>query len=152
MKHMELIETITDEIKKAMLAKDKVRLEALRGIKKELLEAKTAKGAADELSEETAIAILQKMVKQRKDSAEIYTTQNRPDLAEVEIEQMNVIQEYLPAQLTPDELESAVMAIIVETGATSLKEMGKVMGLATKQLAGKAEGRAISEMVKKLLS
>lgn len=149
---MELIETITDEIKKAMLAKDKVRLEALRGIKKELLEAKTAKGAADELSEETAIAILQKMVKQRKDSAEIYTAQNRPDLAEVEIEQMNVIQEYLPAQLTPDELESAVMEIIAETGATSLKEMGKVMGLATKQLAGKAEGRAISEMVKKLLS
>ena len=149
---MELIETITDEIKKAMLAKDKVRLEALRGIKKELLEAKTAKGAAAELSQETATAILQKMVKQRKDSAGIYTAQNRPDLAEAEIEQMNVIQEYLPAQLTPDELESAVMAIIVETGATSLKEMGKVMGLATKQLAGKAEGRAISEMVKKLLS
>jgi len=149
---MELIETITEEIKKAMLAKNKVRLEALRGIKKELLEAKTAKGAADELSEETAIAVLQKMVKQRKDSAEIYTAQNRPDLAEVEIEQMNVIQEFLPAQLTPDELESAVKAMIAETGATSLKEMGKVMGLATKQLAGKAEGRAISEMVKKLLS
>ncbi|MEN6588490.1 MAG: GatB/YqeY domain-containing protein [Proteiniphilum sp.] len=149
---MELIETITDEIKKAMLAKDKVRLEALRGIKKELLEAKTAKGAAAELSEETTVAILQKMVKQRKDSAEIYTAQNRPDLAEVEIEQMNVIQEFLPAQLTPDELESAVKAMIAETGATSLKEMGKVMGLATKQLAGKAEGRAISEMVKKLLS
>jgi hypothetical protein len=149
---MELIETITDEIKKAMLAKDKVRLEALRGIKKELLEAKTAKGAAAELSEETTVAILQKMVKQRKDSAEIYTAQNRPDLAEAEIEQMNVIQEFLPSQLTPDELESAVKAMIAETGATSLKEMGKVMGLATKQLAGKAEGRAISEMVKKLLS
>lgn len=149
---MELIETITDEIKKAMLAKDKVRLEALRGIKKELMEAKTAKGAAAELSEETTVAILQKMVKQRKDSAEIYTAQNRPDLAEAEIEQMNVIQEFLPAQLTPDELESAVKAMIAETGATSLKEMGKVMGLATKQLAGKAEGRAISEMVKKLLS
>jgi len=102
---MELIETITDEIKKAMLAKDKVRLEALRGIKKELLEAKTAKGAAHELSEETAVAILQKMVKQRKDSADIYTAQNRPDLAEAEIEQMKVIQEFLPAQLTPEELE-----------------------------------------------
>jgi len=149
---MELIETITDEIKKAMLAKDKVRLEALRGIKKELLEAKTAKGAATELSEETAVAILQKMVKQRKDSADIYTAQNRPDLAEAEIEQMKVIQEFLPAQLTPEELEKAVMEIIAETGATSIKEMGKVMGLATKQLAGKAEGRAISEMVKKLLS
>jgi len=149
---MALIETITDEIKKAMLAKDKVRLEALRGIKKELLEAKTAKDAAAELSEEAATAILQKMVKQRKDSAEIYTAQNRPDLAEAEIEQMNVIQEYLPAQLTPGELESAVRMIIAETDATSMKEMGKVMGLATKQLAGKAEGRAISEMVKKLLS
>lgn len=149
---MALLETITDEIKKAMLAKDKVRLEALRGIKKELLEAKTAKGATSELSEEGENAILQKMVKQRKDSAEIYTAQNRPDLAESEIEQMNVIQEYLPAQLTSDELESAVKGIIAETGATTMKEMGKVMGLATKQLAGKAEGRAISEMVKKLLS
>ncbi|HAR39616.1 MAG: glutamyl-tRNA amidotransferase [Bacteroidetes bacterium GWD2_45_23] len=149
---MALLETITEEIKKAMLAKDKVRLEALRGIKKELLEAKTAKGASGELSDEAATAILQKMVKQRKDSAEIYTTQNRPDLAESEIEQMKVIQEYLPAQLTPDELENEVKLIIAETGATSMKEMGKVMGLASKQLAGKAEGRAISEMVKKLLA
>lgn len=149
---MALLETITEEIKKAMLAKDKVRLEALRGIKKELLEVKTAKGASGELSDEAATAILQKMVKQRKDSAEIYTTQNRPDLAESEIEQMKVIQEYLPAQLTPDELENEVKLIIAETGATSMKEMGKVMGLASKQLAGKAEGRAISEMVKKLLA
>ena len=149
---MALLEIITEEIKKAMLAKERVRLEALRGIKKEFLEAKTAKGAGDELTDETAVAILQKMVKQRKDSAEIYTAQNRPDLAESEIEQMNVIQEYLPAQLTSDELESAVKGIIAETGATTMKEMGKVMGLATKQLAGKAEGRAISEMVKKLLS
>jgi len=149
---MALLETITEEIKKAMLAKDKVRLEALRGIKKELLEAKTAKNAANELSDEIAIAILQKMVKQRKDSAEIYTAQNRPDLAEAENEQMQVIQEYLPAQLSPDELENAVKVIIAETGATSMKEMGKVMGMATKQLAGKAEGKAISEMVKKLLS
>ena len=149
---MALLETITEEIKKAMLAKDKVRLEALRGIKKELLEAKTAKGAADELSDETTTAILQKMVKQRKDSADIYTAQNRPDLAEAETEQMQVIQEYLPAQLSPDELEKAVKLIIADTGATSMKEMGKVMVMATKQLAGKAEGRAISEMVKKLLS
>lgn len=149
---MALLETITEEIKKAMLAKDKVRLEALRGIKKELLEAKTAKNAANELSDEIAIVILQKMVKQRKDSAEIYTAQNRPDLAEAENEQMQVIQEYLPAQLSPDELENAVKVIIAETGATSMKEMGKVMGMATKQLAGKAEGKAISEMVKKLLS
>lgn len=149
---MALFETITEEIKKAMLAKDKVRLEALRGVKKELLEAKTAKGASGELSDEAAIAILQKMVKQRKDSAEIYSSQKRPDLAEPELEQMKVIQEYLPKQMTPEELEDAVNAIIAEIGATSMKEMGKVMGLATKQLAGKAEGRAVSEMVKKLLS
>lgn len=148
---MTLFDTITDEIKKAMLSKDKVRLEALRGIKKELLEAKTAKGAAGDLSDEAATAILQKMVKQRKDSATIYTEQNRPDLAEAEIEQMKVIQEYLPSQLTPAELENEIKLIIAETGASSMKEMGKVMGLATKQLAGKAEGRAISEMVKKLL-
>jgi uncharacterized protein YqeY len=149
---MALLEIITEEIKKAMFAKERVRLEALRGIKKELLEAKTAKGAGDELTEETATAILQKMIKQRKDSAEIYTTQHRPDLAEPEIEQMKVIQEFLPPQLTADELEAAVKGIIAETGASSMKEMGKVMGSATKQLAGKAEGRAISEMVKKLLS
>jgi len=135
-----------------MLAREKVRLEALRGIKKELLEAKTAKGAADELSDETATAILQKMVKQRKDSAEIYTTQNRPDLADPEIEQMKVIQEFLPAQLSEAALEAAVRGIIAETGATSMKDMGKVMSLATKRLAGNAEGRAISEMVKRLLS
>ncbi|MCE5206080.1 MAG: GatB/YqeY domain-containing protein [Porphyromonadaceae bacterium] len=149
---MTLLDIITEAIKKAMLAKDKARLEALRGIKKELLEAKTAKGTSGELTDEAVTAILQKMVKQRKDSSEIYTAQNRPDLAEPEIEQMKVIQEYLPAQLTPGELENAVKHIIAETGASSMKEMGKVMGLATKQLAGKAEGRAISEMVKKLLA
>ena len=135
-----------------MLAKDKVRLEALRGVKKEFLEAKTAKGASDELSDEVATTILQKMVKQRKDSAEIYTTQGRADLAEDEIAQLRVIQEFLPAQLSAEELESAIKSIIAETGAESMKDMGKVMGTATKQLAGKAEGRAISEMVKKLLS
>lgn len=149
---MNLFDTISDEIKKAMLAKDKVRLEALRGVKKEFLEAKTAKGASDELSDETATSILQKMVKQRKDSAEIYTTQGRADLAEDEIAQLRVIQEFLPAQLSAEELESVIKSIISETGAESMKDMGKVMGAATKQLAGKAEGRAISEMVKKLLS
>ena len=149
---MGLFETISDEIKKAMLAKDKVRLEALRGIKKEFLEAKTAKGAGDELSDETATAILQKMVKQRKDSAEIYTTQGRADLADTEIQQMNVIQEFLPEQLSSEALEAAVKQIIADAGATSMKDMGKVMGAATTQLAGKAEGRAVSEMVKKLLS
>ena len=149
---MSLFDTISDEIKNAMLARDKVRLEALRGVKKEFLEAKTAKGASDELSDETATAILQKMVKQRKDSAEIYTAQERADLASDELAQLRVIQEFLPQQLSPEELESAVKSIISETGAQSMKEMGKVMGIATRQLAGKAEGRAISEMVKKLLS
>lgn len=149
---MALIETITDEIKKAMLAKDKVRLEALRAIKKELLEAKTAKGAGDVLTEEMTTSILQKMVKQRRDSAEIYAQQKRDDLAEPEIAQMEVIKEFLPAQLSPIELEAAVKRIIAETGASSLKEMGKVMGLASKQLAGKAEGRDISETIKRLLA
>lgn len=149
---MNLFDTISDEIKKAMLARDKVRLDALRGVKKEFLEAKTAKGATDELSDEAATAILQKMVKQRKDSAEIYTAQGRADLASDELAQLRVIQEFLPQQLTQEELESAVRSIISETGAQSMKEMGKVMGIATRQLAGKAEGRAISEMVKKLLT
>jgi len=148
---MNLFDTISDEIKKAMLARDKVRLEALRGVKKEFLEAKTAKGASDELSDEAATAILQKMVKQRKDSAEIYTAQGRADLASDELAQLRVIQEFLPQQLSPEELESTVKSIISETGAQSMKEMGKVMGVATRQLAGKAEGRAISETVKKLL-
>ena len=146
-----LFDTISNEIKKAMLSKDKIRLEALRGVKKEFLEARTAKGAGEELSDETAIIILQKMVKQRKDSAEIYTSQGRADLAADEVAQMNVIQTFLPAQLTGDELEAAIKSIIAETGASSLKDMGKVMGTATKQLAGKAEGKAISDMVKKLL-
>ncbi|MDO5522773.1 MAG: GatB/YqeY domain-containing protein [Bacteroidia bacterium] len=148
---MNLFDTISNEIKKAMLAKDKVRLEALRGVKKEFLEAKTAKGASAELSDEAATAILQKMVKQRKDSAEIYKSQHRDDLAADEIAQLEVIQEFLPAQLSAEELETEIGKIIADTGATSMKDMGKVMGAATKQLAGKAEGRAISEMVKKLL-
>lgn len=149
---MELLALITEEIKKAMLAKERVRLDALRGIKKELLEAKTAKGASNELIEETTVAILQKMVKQRKESAEIYTTQHRLDLAEPELEQMKVIQEFLPPQLTAEELEATVRRIIDLNGASSMKEMGMVMSLATKELAGKAEGRAISAMVKRLLS
>ena len=149
---MSLVDTINDHIKKAMLAKDKVRLETLRGIKKEFLEALTAKGAAHELSEDAAVAILQKMVKQRKDSAEIYISQGREDLAGDENAQLEIIQEYLPAQLSPEALESEIRAILTETGASSMKEMGKVMGIATKKLAGKTEGRLISEMVKKLLS
>lgn len=149
---MALIEVISEEIKKAMLARDKVRLEALRGIKKELLEAKTARGAADELTDEAAVAILQKMVKQRKESAEIYTAQNRPDLADTEMEQMKVIQQFLPAQLTAEELTAIIKEIIAETGASSVKEMGKVMGIAAKRVAGRAEGRAVSAKVRELLA
>lgn len=149
---MTLYDTINDEIKRAMLAKDKVRLETLRGIKKELLEAKTAKGAPTELTEEAITAILQRMVKQRKESADIFTSSGREELAENEIEQMNVIREYLPEQLSEADLKAAIKRIIAEAGATSMKEMGKVMAVATKELAGKAEGRAISEQVKKLLS
>ncbi|NLJ01708.1 MAG: GatB/YqeY domain-containing protein [Bacteroidales bacterium] len=149
---MTLYDTINDEIKRAMLAKDRIRLETLRGIKKEMLEAKTAKGAPAELTEEAIIAILQRMIKQRKDSAEIYTSSGRDELAENEVEQLNVIREFLPKQLSEEELELEITKVITETGATSMKEMGKVMGIATKTLAGKAEGRAISAMVKKLLS
>lgn len=135
-----------------MLARDKVRLEALRAIKKELLEAKTAKGAGDELAEAATTAILQKMVKQRRDSAGIYAAQKREDLAEQEIAQMEVIREFLPSQLSPEELEIAVKRIIAETGASSLKEMGRVMGAASGQLAGRAGGKDISETVKRLLA
>lgn len=149
---MSLLDTVNDHIKKAMLAKDKVRLETLRGIKKEFLEALTAKGASDTLADDAATAILQRMVKQRKDSAEIYISQDREDLAKDENAQVEIIQEYLPTQLSPEELENEIRTIISEAGASSMKEMGKVMGIATKKLAGKTEGRLISEMVKKLLS
>ena len=149
---MTLYDTINDEIKRAMLAKNRVRLDTLRAIKKELLEAKTAKGAPQELTQEAITTILQRMVKQRKESADIYTAGGRNELAENEIEQMNVIREYLPEQLSPEDLEAAIKKIILETGATSMQEMGKVMSVATKVLAGKAEGRAISDQVKKLLS
>ncbi|MBQ7824189.1 MAG: GatB/YqeY domain-containing protein [Bacteroidaceae bacterium] len=149
---MNLYDQISDDIKKAMLAKDKVRLSALRGIKKEFIEAKTAKGSEGDLNEEAAIKILQKMVKQRKDSAAIYQQQNRPELGESELAEAAVISEYLPKQMSEEELETALKAIIAEVGASSAKDMGKVMGVAGKQLAGKAEGRAISAKVKELLA
>jgi len=148
---MNLFDKISEDIKAAMLAKDKIRLEALRGAKKEFLEAKTAKGSDGELSDETAIKIIQKMVKQRKDSAGIYSEQNRPELAEKELAEVAVLEDYLPKQMIAEELETALKGIIEKVGATSAKDMGKVMGVATKELAGKAEGRAISETVKKLL-
>lgn len=135
-----------------MKAHDKVRLEALRGVKKEFLEAKTAKGAGDELSDEAAIKIIQKMVKQRKESAAIFIEQNRQDLADSELAEAAAIETYLPAQMSDEELTAVVKEIIAEVGATSAKEMGKVMGVASKRLAGKAEGKAISDKVKSLLS
>ncbi|MGL4227258.1 MAG: GatB/YqeY domain-containing protein [Tannerellaceae bacterium] len=148
---MDLFDQISSDIKAAMLAKDKVRLEALRGIKKEFIEAKTSKDSNGELSDEQALKILQKMIKQRKDSATIYTEQNRPELAEKELAEASIIEAYLPEQLSQEELEAILKQIIADLNATA-KDMGKVMGAATKQLNGKAEGRAISATVKKLLS
>ena len=149
---MNLFDKVSGDIKTAMLARDKVRLEALRGIKKEFLEAKTAKGGDGELSDDAALKILAKMVKQRKESAAIYTEQNREDLAGEELAQAAIIEEYLPKQLSEEELTAALKEIIARVGATSAKEMGKVMGTATKELAGKAEGKAISAKVRELLA
>ena len=149
---MSLFDTINEDIKKAMLARDHALLLALRGVKKEFLEAKTAEGAGGELTDATATKIIAKMVKQRKESAAIYTGQNRDDLAQSELAEVAVLEEYLPKQLTDEELTAAVKAIIEQVGATSMKEMGKVMGVASKQLAGKAEGGVISAKVKQLLA
>lgn len=147
-----LFNLISEDIKKAMLAKEKVALEALRGVKKEFLEAKTAKGSNGTLHDEVAVKILQKMVKQRKESAQIFAAQNRNDLADNELNEATVIEKYLPAQMSDEELTAAVATIIAQTGATSPQEMGKVMSVASKQLAGKADGRTISEKVKILLA
>lgn len=149
---MDLFDRINADIKAAMLARDKVRLEALRGIKKEFLEAKTAKGADGTLTDEAATLVLVKMAKQRRESAAIYTEQSRPELAEAELAEAAVIEEYLPRQLTDEELTAELRKIIAEVGATSAKEMGRVMGVASKALAGRADGRAISAKVKELLS
>lgn len=135
-----------------MKAKDKVRLEALRNIKKFFIEAKTAPGANDTLDDAVALKILAKLAKQGRDTAALYHEQNRPDLAEEEEAQAKVIEEYLPKALTPEELETEVKAIIAQVGATSAKDMGKVMGVASKQLAGRADARAISTLVKQLLA
>jgi uncharacterized protein YqeY len=147
-----LFDQISADIKKAMLARDKVTLEALRGIKKEFLEAKTAKGGDGTLHDDQGVKIMQKMVKQRKETALIYREQNRSELAENELAEAAVIEKYLPQQMSDAELETAVSAIIAQVGATGAQDMGKVMGVATKQLAGKTEGRLISEKVKALLN
>ena len=149
---MEMFDRISNDIKEAMKAKDKVRLETLRNIKKVFLEAKTAPGANDTLTDDAAMKIMQKLVKQGKDSATLYNEQGRADLAEAELAQVAVIETYLPKQMSAEELEAALKAIIAEVGAEGPKDMGKVMGTATKKLAGLAEGRTISAMVKQLLA
>ena len=151
-KTMDLFERVSEDIKNAMKAKDKVALETLRNVKKFFLEAKTAPGANDTLTDADALKIMQKLVKQGKDSAAIYVQQGRQDLADVELAQVAVIEKYLPKQMSAEELEVELKAIIAQVGATGPKDMGKVMGIASKALAGKAEGRMISEVVKKLLN
>lgn len=149
---MSLQTLIMDEIKAAMRAKDTVALEALRAIKSEMLLAATSSGSKEELTQDDEIKLLQKLVKTRKESARIFTEQNRPDLAEPELAQVAVIEKFLPAQLSEEEVEAVVAKIIADTGASGIASMGKVMGLASAQLGGTAEGKTISTIVKKLLS
>ena len=147
-----LFDQVSSDSVAAMKAKDKIRLMALRNIKKYFIEAKTLPGANDELTDENAIKILAKMAKQGRDTAALYVSQSRQDLADDELAQVAVIEEYLPKQLTAEELKTELIAIIAEVGATSAKDMGRVMSIASKKLVGKAEGRAISTMVKELLN
>jgi Uncharacterized conserved protein len=149
---MSLFDQVSADIVTAMKSRDKVSLEALRNVKKAFLEAKTAPGANDTLTDDTALKLIQKLVKQGKDAAAIYTEQSRPDLAEAELAQVSVMERYLPVALTDEELTAALRDIIASVGAQGPKDMGRVMGVATKQLAGKAEGRAISAKVKELLN
>ena len=149
---MALYETISEDIKAAMKARDKVRLETLRNIKKVFLEAKTAPGANDTLADADALKILQKLAKQGRETAKTYIENNRQDLADDELAQAAIIEEYLPKPLTDEEIEAEVRRIIAETGAQGMKDMGRVMGTASKQMAGKAEGGRISVIVKKLLA
>jgi len=149
---MALFEQVSKDIVAAMKAKDKVALEALRNIKKVFIEAKTAPGSNDELDDATAMKILQKLAKQGHDAADLYVAQNRQDLADAELAQVKVIESYLPQPMSVEEIEVAVKEIIAQTGASSIKEMGKVMGIASKKLAGKADGKAISDAVKRLLA
>lgn len=149
---MALFEKVNDDIKTAMKERDKVALETLRNIKKVFLEAKTAPGANDTLEDADALKMIQKLAKQGKESAQTYIDAGRQDLADAELAQVSVIERYLPEQLSEAEIEKIVKTIIEQTGAASMKDMGKVMGLANKQLAGKADGKAISGIVKKLLA
>ena len=148
---MSLEAQIMDHMKTAMKAKDTIALEALRAIKSAIIMSKTEVGAAEGLSADQEIKMLQRLVKMRKDSAEIFTAQNRPDLAEPELAQIAVIEGFLPAQLSEAEVETFIAKIIAETGASGIASMGKVMGLASAQIGGQAEGKVISSIVKKLL-
>jgi uncharacterized protein YqeY len=148
---MSLTTQIDQDIKQAMLAKQADRLRGLRAIKSALLLARTEKGVTEEVTPEAETKVLQKLVKQRKESAEIYKTQNRADLYQVEIEELEVIEAYLPKQMSHEEVETYLKDLVARVGATSVKDMGKVMGAANKELAGKADGRTISELVKQLL-
>ena len=149
---MDLFEKVSEDIKNAMKAKDKVALETLRNVKKCFLEAKTAPGANDTLTDADALKIMQKLVKQGKDSAGVYAGQGRQDLADAELAQVAVIERYLPKQMSAEELENVLKEIIAQVGAAGPKDMGKVMGAATKKLAGQADGRLISTIVKELLA
>ena len=149
---MDLFDQISEDIMAAMKARDRVRLDTLRNIKKVFLEAKTAPGANDTLDDAKALKILQKLAKQGKESAETFNQANRKDLADGELAQVKVIEEYLPKPLSEEEITAKVKEIIAQTGASSMKDMGKVMGIASKQMAGRAEGGTISTIVKKLLA
>ena len=149
---MDLFDQISEDIKAAMKARDRVRLDTLRNIKKVFLEATTAPGANDTLDDAKALKILQKLAKQGKESAETFNQANRKDLADGELAQVKVIEEYLPKPLSEEEITAKVKEIIAQTGASSMKDMGKVMGIASKQMAGRAEGGTISTIVKKLLA
>ena len=149
---MELFDIISNDIKEAMKAKDKVALDTLRNIKKVLLEAKTAPGAGDTVSDETAIKLIQKLSKQGKESAELFKSQGRDDLADEELAQVAIMEKYLPKQMSEEEITTALKEIIAQVGANKPQDMGKVMGVATKQLAGKADGKVISAIVKQLLA
>ncbi|MBE8722447.1 GatB/YqeY domain-containing protein [Sphingobacterium pedocola] len=149
---MSLEQQINQDIKAAMIAKDNARLRGLRAVKAAILLAKTEKGGGEEVSEETEIKVLQKLVKQRKESAEIYKAQGREDLLQIEVEEQEVIEEYLPKQLDRSAIETIIKEIISSTGASGIKDMGKVMGAANQKLAGQADGKTISEVVKSLLA
>jgi len=149
---MTIYDQVSEDIKAAMKARDRVRLDSLRNIKKVFIEAKTAPGANDTLDDVDALKIIQKLAKQGREAAATFAQKDRQDLADSELAQVAVIESYLPQQLSEEEIEAAVKEIVAQTGASTMKDMGKVMGIASKQLAGKADGRAISNIVKKLLA